>query len=77
MAIERKLSNRLKDLRTEKGLTQTELAARLGVSRKTVNTVENGIFIPSTLLALAMAETLGVTVEDIFCLEPDNSPTSA
>ncbi|MGB8601122.1 MAG: helix-turn-helix transcriptional regulator [Rhizomicrobium sp.] len=77
MAIERKLSNRLKNVRTGKGLTQTELAARLGVSRKTVNTVENGIFIPSTLLALAMAETLGVTVEDIFRLEPDNSAPPA
>lgn len=76
MAIERKLSNRLKEIRSEKGLTQTELAALLGVSRKTVNTVENGIFIPSTLLALAMAETLGVTVEDIFRLEQDKRQTT-
>jgi putative transcriptional regulator len=64
--IERKLHNRLKEVRTARGLTQTELAERIGVSRKTVNTVENGIFVPSTLLALALAHELKVKVEDIF-----------
>lgn len=69
MPIDRKLSNRLKEVRTARGLTQTELAERVGVSRKTVNTVENGIFVPSTLLALALAHELKVTVEDIFFME--------
>lgn len=69
MSIDRKLGNRLKDVRTARGLTQTELAERIGVSRKTVNTVENGIFVPSTLLALALAHELKVKVEDIFFLE--------
>ncbi len=69
MAIDRKLFNRLKDVRTARGLTQTELAERIGVSRKTVNTVENGIFVPSTLLALALAQELKVKVEDIFYME--------
>jgi putative transcriptional regulator len=69
VSIDRKLHNRLKEVRTARGLTQTELAERIGVSRKTVNTVENAIFVPSTLLALALAHELKVKVEDIFFLE--------
>ena len=68
---ERQLKNRLKELRAQKGLTQSELAALVGVSRKTINTVENLVFVPSTTLALALAETLGTSVEDIFYLEPE------
>ncbi|HEX8124287.1 MAG TPA: helix-turn-helix transcriptional regulator [Allosphingosinicella sp.] len=63
------LSNRLRDLRTERGLTQAALAERVGVSRKTINTVENGVFIPSALLALKLARALGCPVEAIFSLE--------
>jgi putative transcriptional regulator len=63
------LSNRLLDLRTERGLTQAGLAELVGVSRKTINTVENGVFIPSTLLALRLARALGCPVEAIFSLE--------
>lgn len=62
------LGIRLKDVRTAAGLTQAELAERVGVSRKTINTVENGVFIPSTLLALRLAQELGVRVEDLFFL---------
>jgi putative transcriptional regulator len=61
--------NRLRDLRAERDLTQAALAERVGVSRKTINTVENGIFVPSTLLALKLARALGCTVEAIFSLE--------
>jgi putative transcriptional regulator len=75
VAIERKFGNRLKDIRTAHALTQTELAVRVGVSRKTINTVENGVFVPSTALALAIAEELQVKVEDIFFLEKEQ-PTS-
>ena len=63
------LLNRLKDARTALGLTQAELAARVGVSRKTINTVENGVFVPSTILALKLAAALGRRVEDLFALE--------
>lgn len=63
------LSNRLHDLRTERGLTQAALAELVGVSRKTINTVENGVFIPSTLLALRLARALECPVEAIFSLE--------
>jgi len=66
---ERRLVNTLKEARTRLGLTQAELAARVEVSRKTINTVENGVFIPSTVLALKLAEALGARVEDLFALE--------
>ena len=64
-----RLANRLKERRTELGLTQSELADLCMVSRKTINTVENGIFVPSTLLSLKLAARLGVTVEWLFWIE--------
>jgi putative transcriptional regulator len=69
---ERQLGNRLKEIRTAKGLTQTDLAALVGVSRKTINTVENSVFVPSTILALALARTLETTVEALFFLIEDD-----
>lgn len=63
------LGNRLKIMRSEAGLTQADLAEQVGVSRKTINTVENGIFVPSTLLALKLARALGAPVEAIFFLD--------
>jgi putative transcriptional regulator len=63
-----RLASRLKEVRTAAGLTQVELAALAGVSRKTVNTVENGVFVPSTILALSLAKALGTTVEELFWL---------
>lgn len=65
---EPRLASRLKELRTAAGLTQAELAALAGVSRKTINTVENGVFVPSTILALSLARALGTTVEELFWL---------
>ncbi len=63
-----RLANRLKDKRAELGLTQAALAERVGVTRKTVNTVENGVFVPSALLALKLARALGEPVEELFWL---------
>jgi putative transcriptional regulator len=63
---ERRLGNHLKEIRSQRGLTQSDLAALVGVSRKTINTVENSVFVPSTLLALALAKTLNSTVEELF-----------
>jgi putative transcriptional regulator len=68
--VSERLANRIKDRRAELGFTQAELAERVGVTRKTVNTVENGVFTPSTLLALKLAEALGVSVEQLFWIEP-------
>jgi putative transcriptional regulator len=67
--VAERLSNRLREIRAERDLTQAQLAERAGVSRKTINTVENGIFLPSTLLALKLARVLGLKVEDIFGIE--------
>ena len=69
MASDGSLKNRLKDERARLGLTQADLAARIGVSRKTINTVENGVFVPSTVLALRLAQALGVSVEQLFWLD--------
>ena len=62
------LGNRLRELREAKGLTQAQLADASGMSRKTVNTVENGVFVPSTIVALKLAAALQCTVEDLFFL---------
>ncbi|MBB4154918.1 putative transcriptional regulator [Sphingomonas jinjuensis] len=63
------LTNRLKEERERLGLTQAALAERVGVSRKTINTVENGVFVPSTLLALKLAAALERPVEALFAIE--------
>jgi putative transcriptional regulator len=65
---EPRLGSSLKEVRTAAGLTQAELAALAGVSRKTINTVENGVFVPSTILALSLARALGTPVEELFWL---------
>ncbi|HEY0777336.1 MAG TPA: helix-turn-helix transcriptional regulator [Gemmatirosa sp.] len=61
----------LREARTGAGWTQAELAGRVGVSRKTINTVENGVFVPSTVLALQLARALGQPVEALFTLPGD------
>ncbi|MFZ4689989.1 MAG: helix-turn-helix transcriptional regulator [Polymorphobacter sp.] len=62
------LTCHLKAARTARGWTQGELAERVGVSRKTINTVENGVFVPSTVLALKLARALECGVEALFVL---------
>lgn len=62
------LVNEVKLHREAAELTQIGLAERMGVSRKTVNTVENGVFAPSIVVALKFAKALDVTVEDLFQL---------
>ena len=64
------LVNRVREAREAKGLTQADLAALVGVSRKTINTVENAVFVPSTVIALKLARALGEPVERLFSL-PD------
>ena len=65
-----RLLNQLKVRRAMNDLTQGDLAEKVGVTRKSVNSIENGHFVPSTELALRMARVLGCTVEDVFQL-PD------
>lgn len=62
------LRNRLREARVRRNLTQAELATLADVSRKTINTVENGVFIPSTVLALRLARALDASVESLFQL---------
>ena len=54
--------------RAQAKLTQAELADLVGVSRKTINTIENGVFTPSTTLALTLADELDCSVHDLFAL---------
>ena len=65
-----RLANRLRQWRADKTLTQADLARLAGVSRKTINTVENGVFVPSVQLALVLARTLETNVEALFQLVP-------
>jgi len=64
----KKLFNNLETLRKSSGLTQQDLSENAGVSRKSINAIENGVYIPSTLLALKIARTLDCSVEDLFQL---------
>ena len=62
------LLNNLEELRKRAGLTQQELSEAAEVSRKSINAIENGVYVPSTVLALKIAKTLGCKVEDLFKL---------
>ncbi len=63
-----RLRNNLEKLRKSAGLTQQELSESAEVSRKSINAIENGIYVPSTVLALKIAKTLKCNVEDLFKL---------
>ena len=67
----KKLLNNLEEFRKKAGLTQQELSESAEVSRKSINAIENGIYVPSTVLALKISETLECKVEDLFKL-PDS-----
>ena len=62
------LLNNLKELRKSAGLTQQELSESAEVSRKSINAIENGIYVPSTVLALKIAKILKCSIEDLFQL---------
>ena len=66
------LRNRLKVLRAERDWTQADLADAVGVSRKTINTIERGVFAPSAVLALRIARVFGVGMEEVFALVDDS-----
>jgi putative transcriptional regulator len=63
-----KLLNNLEQLRKSCALTQQELSIRAEVSRKSINAIENGVYVPSTVLALKISKTLNCSVEDLFRL---------
>ena len=64
----KKLLNNLEEVRKSAGMTQLELSESADVSRKSINAIENGIYVPSTVLALKIAKTLGCKVEELFKL---------
>jgi putative transcriptional regulator len=67
--VSERLANRIKAEREKAALTQAALAELVGVSRKTINTVENGVFTPSATLAIKLAQALNVPVEQLFWIE--------
>lgn len=62
------LNNRIRVFRAEHRMSQAELAEAIGVSRKTISTIESGRFVPSTVIALRIARYFEVPVEEIFTL---------
>ncbi|MBR5885596.1 MAG: helix-turn-helix transcriptional regulator [Alistipes sp.] len=66
------MKNSIKVSRAERSMTQQQLADAVGVSRQTVNAIESGKFIPSTVLALKVAKLFGKPVEQVFILEDED-----
>ncbi|MBQ5701258.1 MAG: helix-turn-helix transcriptional regulator [Alistipes sp.] len=66
------MKNNIKVSRAERSMTQQQLADAVGVSRQTVNAIESGKFIPSTVLALKVARLFGKPVEQVFILEDED-----
>ena len=66
------MKNRIEELRIARGIRQEELAKRLGVSRQTISSLENGRYNPSILLAHKIAALFGLTIEDVFIFEEES-----
>jgi putative transcriptional regulator len=66
------MKNKIKVARAEKRMTQQQLADAAGVSRQTINAIESGKFVPSTVLALKMAQIFCKPVEEIFQLDDED-----
>ena len=64
-----RITNRVKDLRGERGWTQQQLAEAVGVSRQSINSIERNRYVPSLALALKFAEVFELATDDIFTLE--------
>ena len=66
--METRIRNRVKELRQQRGWTQQQLAEAVGVSRQSVNSIERNRYVPSLLLALALAQVFGCPTDEIFTL---------
>jgi putative transcriptional regulator len=66
------MKNKIRVARAEERMTQQQLADAVGVSRQTINAIESGKFVPSTVLALKIAQNFGKSVEEIFQLEEND-----
>ena len=60
------MNERMKEARIRKNLSQTELAKNIGVSRQTINMIENGSYNPTIELCIRICKELGVTLNDLF-----------
>ena len=67
------LTNRLKEMRARLGVNQQEMGALVGTSRQTISQIERGDYSPSVTLALKIAKTCGVTVEEVFDYTEDDA----
>ena len=67
------MKNRMEEKRKAQGLTQQQLAVLLGVSRQTIISLESGKYNPSILIEKRIEQTFGVSIEDIFLFEEDES----
>jgi putative transcriptional regulator len=72
-AVRRAVKNSVRTRRTDAELSQSELAVRMGVSRQTINSLENGRYLPSLPLAINLARFFGTTVEQLFELEREET----
>lgn len=70
------LDNRIRVFRAEHRMSQGELAEAIGVSRKTISTIEVGKFVPSTIIALKIARYFKVPVEEVFSLIDEGQQTA-
>lgn len=66
------MKNRIRVLRAEHNLSQADLAKKIRVSRQSINAIESGKYVPSTLLSLKMASVFNVDVSSIFSLEEED-----
>ena len=66
------MKNRIRVARAEVRMTQQQLADAIGVSRQTINAIESGKFVPSTVLALKMANVFEKSVEELFVLDDED-----
>ena len=65
------MKNRIEEIRNAKGIRQEELAKKLGVSRQTISSLENGRYNPSILLAHKIAALFSMTIEEVFIFEEE------
>lgn len=63
------MTTSLKVARAQHSLTQQQLADKVGVSRQTINSIEAGRYVPSTVLSLKISEVFQTTVNELFLLE--------
>lgn len=66
------LNNKIKKLRTDLNITQQQLADMVGVTNRTIISLEKGQYNPSVLLAYRIAKVLGETIENVFCFDEED-----